>query len=173
MRRSSWTIIAATWCAGALTACPGDSGPDAGDGARAGRLQLEREGRGAARLVDAPARATYCGSDSAMVIVAVDREWTGGVALRIPWPLTGRRAFSVRHGLEGIGTASVALRSMQDSVGPALVAVSGTVRMDPAAAPTGRLDVVVEASDGSPLRVSGSFRAVPVTAGCAGDQAPR
>lgn len=168
MRRSSWTIIAATWCAGALTACPGDSGPDAGDGARAGRLQLEREGRGAARLVDAPARATYCGSDSAMVIVAVDREWTGGVALRIPWPLTGPRPFTVRHGLEGIGTASVALRSMQDSVGPALVAVSGTVRVEPDTSPTGRLDVIAEAADGSRVRVAGRFRQIPLTAACGG-----
>lgn len=173
MRRSGWIIIAATGCAGALISCSGDSGPDAGDDARAGRLHFEREGRGAARLVAAPARATYCASDSSLVIVAVDREWTGGVAMRTPWPLTGPRPFTVRSGLEGIGTASVALRSMEDSVGPALVAVSGTVRMEAAAAPTGRLDVVLEASDGSPVRVSGNFRAVPITAGCAGDRPPR
>lgn len=158
--------VAGACISGALVACAGDHDEVTGAGGRAGRLLMEREGRGSARLVEAPARATWCESDSALVIVAVDRAWTGGLALRVAWPITGPRTFTVRRGLEGAGTASVALRSMGDSVGPALLGVSGTVRVEAAAAATGRLDVISEAADGSPVRVTGSFRAVPVTAGC-------
>ncbi|MEK6769800.1 MAG: hypothetical protein AABY85_12535 [Gemmatimonadota bacterium] len=154
-------------CSTALVfACGGDSGGVTGDATRPGRLLMEREGRGSARLVEAPARATWCESDSALVIVAVDRAWTGGLALRVEWPITAPRTFTVHRGLEGAGTAAAALRSMGDSVGPALLGVSGTVRVEAAAAATGRLDVMAEGADNSPVRVTGSFRAVPVTAGC-------
>jgi hypothetical protein len=170
MSRRAFLLPLVLMCGTALGfACGGDSGGVTGDATRAGRLLMEREGHGAARFIDAPARASWCAAESSLVIVAVDRAWTGGIALRVTWPLGGARVFLVRRGLEGEGSATAALRSMADSAGPALVAVSGTVRVERGTTPTGRLDVIAEAADGSPVRVSGRFRQIPLTSGCAGE----
>ncbi len=160
-------------CGAAFFGCGGDSGGLTGDATRPGRLVMQREGAHAARLVDAPARASWCAADSTLVIVAVDREWAGGLALRVGWPPGAAKVLLVRPGLESERSATAALRSMGDSAGPALIGASGKLWLEADAAPTGRFDLIVAAASGGPVRVTGGFRAVPVTEGCAGGPPPQ
>lgn len=159
-------------CGAAFFGCGGDSASLTGDRTRPGRLVMQREGAGAARLVDASARASWCAAESTLVIVAVDREWTGGLALRVGWPLPDAKVLLVRPRLETDRSATAALRSMGDSAGPALIGASGKVWLERDEAPTGHFDLIVATVGGGPVRVTGGFRAVPVTAGCAAGAPP-
>lgn len=116
------------------------------------------------RLVDAEARATYCGEDTALVIVARGKPWAGGVLARVRLPLQASRTFAVRRAPVAVGVAAAAFRAYGDSASPALVAVSGSVRLEPGERLDGSVDLVAEERAGSSVRLVGRFRHVPIAA---------
>lgn len=158
-------LAAAAACFAALAvACDREGRPDTG----AGRLTVERLGRGARRLVDAAARGSYCASDSTIVIITLGDRWVAGVAARGAWPPGSPRAFTIRPTVEGPGTAAAAVRPMADSVGAALVAASGTLRLEARQRATGHFEAAAAEGQaaGSPVRLVGDFRDVAIAADC-------
>lgn len=133
--------------------------------ARPGYLVVERVGSGRTRLVDAPAQATYCAGDSVLVIIAVDRSWGAGLALRTQFPVPAPRALRLGPALEGDGTGTAALRAVTDSVQRALVASAGTVRLGAGPRASGTFDVRAPAvGAGRALdRLLGAFQDLPTT----------
>jgi hypothetical protein len=121
---------------------------------------------GARRLLEAGAWATYCATDSSLVVMGRGAEWFAAVGARVAWPPSSAVEMPVAANLEGLGTAAAALRPLADSVGRALVALRGTVTLDPGALASGRFDVVAEASDTSAVRLVGEFRNVEVRPVC-------
>jgi len=124
------------------------------------------------RLLDAPARATFCAGDSVLVVIAVDEMWAAGLALRTIFPVPAVRSLRVATALGGEGTGAAAFRSVADSVRQALVASGGAVRLAAGAQASGTFDIAVPAPQGSrgPIRLLGAFRALPTafTAGACG-----
>jgi hypothetical protein len=98
----------------------------AGCGAGAGRLRIDQVGKPAATLLDAPARARYCASDSLLTVIAVGGTWAGGLALRVVLPLSRPDSFRIGRSLGGAGTATAALR---ERAGGARVATAGQVTL--------------------------------------------
>jgi hypothetical protein len=140
--------------------------------ARAGHLVVEQVARRRTRLLDAPARATFCAGDSVLVVLAVDGEWAAGLALRTFFPVPAVRSLHVGTALGGEGTGAAAFRSVADSVRQALLASGGTVRLAADAQASGTFDITVQAplDSGGPIRLLGAFRALPTadTAGACG-----
>jgi hypothetical protein len=129
--------------------------------AKEGRIVVER--RGGPRLMDAEARATYCASDSLLVIIAVDRHWSAGIVLHGRFPLAAARTFTVRPSVGDDGTAAAAFRAVTDSVQRAVMALRGTVRLDRGASASGRFEIGAAPLPGrsDPVHLVGAFRAVP------------
>ena len=127
------------------------------------RLRLGRVGASAA-LLDVPVEATFCAADTTLTIVGADRSWSVALALRTPWPPASRQ-FVVDSAIGGAGTAALAMRPLQDSIGAAVMAVRGSVSLDAGARLSGALDLVVVRRD--TLHLVGSFTAVtPASGGC-------
>ncbi len=116
--------------------------------------------RDGARLVDAPAQATYCSGDSLLVIIALDRPWGAGLALRGRFPVDSARTFAVRPSLGEDGTAAAAFRAVDDSVRPAILALRGTVRLEAGARATGSFELGAPPLPGqsAPVHLIGAFR---------------
>lgn len=148
----------------ALSACQGDQGP----AIESGWITIARGGLGAARLVDGPARATFCPLDSSLLIMGRNERWFGAIGARLAWPLSSRRELPVATSLERPGSGAAAVRPLEDSVGAALVALRGTVVLEADSVATGTFDVIAEESPGKPVRLYGEFRAVAVLSVCAG-----
>ncbi len=135
----------------------------AGSGVRqdGGRFLAQRVARHKTTLVSGPARASYCSQDSLLVVVAVARSWTGGLALRAVLPLTAPREFQVRPALDGAGTATVAFRPLD--AGVALLGVGGTVRLEPSAAVSGSFDVSLPDSGSARVSIRGTLSRIPLS----------
>jgi hypothetical protein len=132
----------------------------------AGRLLLERPGPRAIRLVDAPARGTACPRDTSVVAIVVTGHVTAAVAARTLWPLDSATNFTVQDALGAPGTAAVAVREFQDAMATAVVAVRGTVRLEPGDRLSGRIDAVAEDSAGTAVHLSGRLTNVAVRRQC-------
>jgi len=147
----------------ATAACGGAGEPARYPAAGEGRLVVEW--RGGERLIDVPAQATYCGGDSLLVIVAVDRHWGAGLVLHGRFPLVAARTYRVRPSLGEDGTASAALRSVADSVQRAVLGLRGEVRLEPGGRATGRFEVGAAPLPGrsEPVHLAGAFRALPTS----------
>lgn len=162
MRRSplipSLLVLSGALLVGACRGLTGAAHPPA---AAEGRLVLAW--RGGAKLIDAPARATYCTGDSMLAVFAVDRRWGAGLLLHGRFPVDSTRAFAVRPTLGGDGTATAAFRSVADSVHRAVIALRGTVWLDPGARATGHFAVGAAPLPGrsDPVHLVGAFRGLP------------
>jgi len=132
-----------------------------------GRLRLEQLGRSSRRLLDVPAETRFCSADTSLSILGFDHDWSAVVALRTAWPPAGR-AFTIDSALGGLGSASVAARPLGDSVGVALTAVHGTLRLDGGRRVHGTLDVVARGASDT-VHLVGRFDApAPAPGNCAG-----
>jgi hypothetical protein len=142
-------------------ACRGSDAAGRPRAATEGRLVLTW--RGGAELMDAPGRATYCAGDSMLTIFAVDRRWGAGLVLHGRFPVDSTRAFAVRPTLGDAGTATAAFRSVSDSVQRAVMALRGTVWLEPGGRATGHFEIgaapLPRRSD--PVHLVGAFRSLP------------
>lgn len=156
----SLLVLAGPLLAGACRGSAGGAHPPA---AVEGRLVLAW--RGGATLIDAPARATYCSGDSMLAVFAVDRRWGAGLLLHGRFPVDSTRAFAVRPALGDDGTATAAFRSVADSVHRAVMALRGTVWLEPGTRATGHFAVGAAPLPGrsDPVHLVGAFRALPTT----------
>jgi hypothetical protein len=135
-----------------------------------GRLLAERVARRTTTLVDGPAFATYCPADSALVIIALGRTWSAGLALRTVPPLDAPRGFHVQLSLGDVGTATAAFRA--PSAGAARLGVGGTVRAAVTVAVNGRFDVDLPDSGGSHVTIRGTLSRIPFSMLAAATCAP-
>ncbi len=161
MRLRSIAVVAMLALAAGIPACR-RAAPVRPPEAGAGRLVAQR--REGERLFDLRAKAFYCAGDSLLVVLAIGDRWSGGLTVRGRFPLDSARTFTVHPAVAGEGTASVALRSVVDSVHTALLGSRGTVRLEPGPAATGRFEFVAPPVPGTGALqyVAGAFRAVPV-----------
>jgi hypothetical protein len=126
-------------------------------------LHLDRAGPSSRSLLDVPVEATYCAADTTLTIVGADRSWSVAVALRTPWPARSLE-FTLDSSLGGPGTAAVAIRPLSDSIGVAMTAVRGSLKLDAGARASGTLDFVVTGTSDT-LRLVGVLTAASVAPG--------
>lgn len=131
-----------------------------------GRIALERVGRRSVRLVDAAARGSSCEADTTVVAVVLTGRVSAAVAARSRWPLQRARTFAVQGSLGPTGTAAVAIRPLGDSVGAAVVAMRGTLRLEPGDRINGVVDAIVLDTAGEEERITGSLRDIAVRREC-------
>jgi len=126
-----------------------------------GRFLAERVARRTTTLVNGPAWATYCPSDSVLMITALGRRWNGGLALRT-YPLIGaRRDLQVRPALGDLGTATAAFRAV--AVGGAHVGIGGSVQLAVSGTVSGRFHVALPDSAKEHVSIRGTLTLIPVS----------
>jgi len=152
-------FLAAALAALAGGACSAGRGPGASPFPAGGRFTAERVARRTTTLIGGPAWATYCPSDSLLVIVAIGRAWSGGLAVRAVPPLDVPRDFQVQLSLGRVGTATAAFRA--PAAGAARVGVGGTVRLAVTTAVDGRFDIALPDSGGQRISIRGAFSRIP------------
>jgi len=143
------------------------AGCSAGHGAGAtpfpvgGRFLAARVAQRTTTLIDGPAWATYCPSDSVLVITALGGRWNGGVAVRT-FPLVGaRRGFEVRRELVDLGTATAAFRA--SAAGAARVGVGGSVQIAVANSVSGEFQISLPDSGREHVSVRGTLTRIPLS----------
>ncbi len=135
-------------------------------------LHLDRAGPSSRSLLDVPVEATYCTADTTLTIVGTDRSWNVAVALRTLWPARSLE-FTLDSSVGGLGTAAVAIRPLSDSIGVAMIAVRGSLKLDPGAQASGTMGFVVAGARDT-LRLVGSLTSTSVApGGCPTPWAPR
>jgi hypothetical protein len=141
------------------------AGCSAGRGAGAspfpigGRFLAKGVARQTTTLINGPAWATYCPSDSVLVIVALGRGWSGGLAVRT-YPLLGpQRDLKVQLALGDLGTATAAFRA--PAAGAAQVGVSGSVQVAVATTVSGRFDIALPDSGKKQVSIRGTLARIP------------
>ncbi len=154
-------LLAAALPVLAGAACDARHGSGAGPFPDGGRFLAQRIGRRTSTLLDGPAWATYCLSDSTLVIVALTRGWNGGLAVRTLLPIPATQVFRVGREVGALGTATAAFRAPE--AGGALIGVGGSVRVAaPATTVSGSIDVALPDSAGAADSVRGTLRGVPL-----------
>lgn len=128
-RRLAAAVIAA------LVGAACGAGPDASN-----RLVVDRVTKGSGRLLDLPARATYCAGESLLTVIAVGRGWSGGFALHVVLPVRAAVTLPVRRPPAGFGAATAAFRPV---AGVARLGVGGTVTLAPSSVVDGVFSVTV------------------------------
>jgi hypothetical protein len=141
--------LAAAACSGA----PAD--PNAG-----GRVELERVGRQSAVLLRGPGRADYCADDSILLVIAISREWTTGVVMRVALPLRAPDTLTVQPSLGGPGTAAAVVRPLKQ--GPAEFAEGGVVRLEATRTVSGTFDLQTADSAGVHVAFRGRWTRLPL-----------
>jgi len=138
----------------------------AGDGgaAAAGRLRLSRTDHHRATLVDQAALARYCERDSTLSVAAVGERWSSAVAVRTAWPLAAAARLEVAPLLAAGPSAALAVRPLGDSIQYALIAVSGSLSLEPGAFLNGRLEARLTGASDTAI-VTGRFVNLPVRTG--------
>ncbi len=158
MRRRAALTAAIVAIAGA--ACDAGSRPGSGFEPGGGRVVVERIARRGADVADGPGQASYCPDDSLLLVVVLGRRWSGGLAMKVLFPLPQAQSLGVQRAVGGLGTAGAAFRPYR--AGSAALGVGGTVELQPGEAATGRFDVAVPDSNGVPVVFRGRFSSVPV-----------
>lgn len=143
----------------ALAGCDGAAPPQAARG----HLVVDRVGRQHQRLVDVRTSAIYCTVDSVLVVIALDRSWGAGLALRTVFPVPRQETLPLRLALEAGPNAVMALRGIADSVRSAVVLVSGTLTLEPGRDASGAFSGTLPRRDSTSAtqRFVGAFRALP------------
>ncbi len=124
-----------------------------------GRFRAEHVARRTTTLINGPAWATYCPSDSTLVIIALGRTWSGGLAVRTFPLVAGSRDFKVQLSLGDLGTGTAAFRA--PGAGAARVGVSGAITVDVAATVSGRFEVALPDSAKQHAAVRGTLTRIP------------
>lgn len=138
-------------------ACPGE------DAGTAGRMSVRRSTPDEV-LVDAPARARYCASDTLLTIMSFGDRWNVALAMRTPWPLL--RVYAVDSAVQGSGTAAIAARAVRDSVTRPLLGLTGTIELDSGDVLGGTFDIDV-GPDSTRTKLTGRFSGlIADTTGC-------
>ncbi len=150
-------LLAAALPALAGAAC---SGPGTTPFPAGGRFTAERVAQRSTTLISGPAWATYCPSESLLVVVALGRAWNGGLAVRAVPPLNVARDFQVQMSLGDVGTAEAAFRS--PAAGAARVGVGGTVRVAATTTVDGRFDITLPDSAGKHVSIRGTLARIPI-----------
>ncbi|MFI5206866.1 MAG: hypothetical protein ACHQX4_02510 [Gemmatimonadales bacterium] len=127
------------------------------------RLRLDRDGTSSRPLLDVPVEAAYCAADTTLTIVGADRSWSVAVALRTAWPARSLE-FALDSAVGGSGTAAVAIRPLRDSIGVAMLAVRGSLKLDAGPKVSGTMDFVAAGARDT-LHLVGSLTAPSVTPG--------
>jgi hypothetical protein len=139
--------------------CGAGRGPGSTPFPVGGRFVAERVARRTTTLINAPAWATYCPSDSVLVITAIGRRWNGGLAIRT-FPLVGaERDVRVQLALGDLGTATAAFRA--PAGGEAKVGVGGSVRVTVVGTVSGRFDITLPDSSQQHVSIRGALTRVP------------
>lgn len=141
-------------------ACDAGHGGGAGPIPDGGRLHAERVFKGTTTIVSGPAQASYCPADSLLVVIALGRKWTGGLAVRAVLPLVEARDFNVRPSLEGLGSATAAFRPLD--AGVVQLGVDGTIHLEPAKGVSGRFDIAVPDVGGTHVFIRGRLSRIPL-----------
>lgn len=152
-------LLAAALPALAGAAC--SAGRGAGDSPFpvGGRFFAEEVARRTTTLINGPAWATYCPSDSALVIIALSRTWSGGLAIRT-FPLADtRHEFQVQFSPGALGTATAAFRA--PAAGAARVAVGGTIRVAVTNTVSGQFDLALPDSARERVSIRGTLTRIP------------
>ena len=132
---------------------------------RSGHLRLDRVGQGPRLVLDVPVEALLCEADTTLSIVGSDGSWSAAIALRTAWPATAHE-FAIDSIVRGLGSAALSARPLGDSVGDALTALRGSLRLTGGARVAGSVDLVA-ASPRDTVRLVGSFDVPAVaTGGC-------
>ncbi len=154
-------LLAAALPVLAGAACSAGHGAGASPFPLGGRFRADQVARRTTTLIDGPAWATYCPSDSALVIVALSRTWSGGLAVRT-FPLAGPpRDFRVQLALGDLGTATAAFRA--PDAGPARVGESGSIRVTVSGTVSGRFEAALPDSGRQHVVIRGTFASIPVS----------
>jgi hypothetical protein len=143
MRRPLVAAAALGLAGASCSRAPSD--PNAG-----GRVVVERVADRATQLLSDPGQAGYCPDDSILIVIAIGRRWTSGIAMRVALPLPAARTFAVQPALDGPGSAAAVFRPLD--AGPARYAESGTVRLDASRSVSGSFELT--GSDSAGVRVS-------------------
>jgi hypothetical protein len=152
-------LLAAALPVLAGAACHAGRGAGASPFPQGGRFVAERVARRTSRLVDGPAWATYCPSDSMLVVVVLGRAWNGGLALRMVGPLEVPRDFQVQLSVGDVGTAAAAFRAAP--AGTARVGVGGTVHLAVTSTVDGRFDIALPDSGREHVTIRGTLSRIP------------
>ena len=142
-------------------ACSGRRGPGASPFPAGGRFRAERVAQHTTVLINGPAWATYCPSESLLVIVALGGTWNGGVAVRVVPPFDRPRDYRIQPSLADTGTASAAFRA--PAAGAARVGVGGTVHLAIGDVVNGRFEVTLPDSARAHVAIRGTVTRVPVS----------
>ena len=142
-------------------ACSGRRGPGASPFPAGGRFRAERVARHSTVLISGPAWATYCRSESLLVVVALGGAWNGGIAVHAAPPFAAPRDYRILPSLGDTGTAAAAFRV--PATGVARVGVGGTVHLAIGDVVSGRFDVTLPDSAGAHVAIRGTATGVPVS----------
>ena len=112
-----------------------------------------------------PARAIYCGLDSTLTVVSEGGPWSTAIAMRTVLP--PQTHFLVTSPPAMFGNAVIGVRSVADSIRPALISSAGSVTLVPGAPFSGSFEMQTSA-DTAGTRLRGTFRGLtPDSSGCA------
>ena len=132
-----------------------------GNGAQ---LSLERSAPKPAHLADMPARLIYCSLDSTLTVVTEGGPWSTAISMRTILP--PQRHFLVTSPPAMFGNAVVGVRSVSDSVRPALISSAGSVDLVPGATYSGSFEMQTSA-DTAATKLKGTFKGLtPDSSGC-------
>jgi hypothetical protein len=126
-------------------------------------LRVDRAGPSSRTLLDVPIEASWCASDTTLTIVGADRSWSVAIAVRTPWPPRSLE-FTLDSAVSGAGSAAIAIRPLKDSIGVAMTAVRGTLKLSTGDRAAGTLDIVA-AGEHDTVRLAGTLTAARVTPG--------
>jgi hypothetical protein len=127
------------------------------------RLRIDRAGPSSRHLLDVPVEAAYCAADTTLTIIGADRSWSVALALRTAWPARSLE-FTLDSAVGGPGTAALAIRPLGDSIGVAMSALHGTLKLDAGPKIKGTMSFSAARAHDT-LRLLGTLTASSVTPG--------
>lgn len=160
MPRPSWTLLL-------LCSLPG-CGLFTSREPPAGRFELSRNDLQTS--VSAPVTATWCGADSLLTVLAVTPDGAGGLSARLAWPPVPTDTLRVVPKADSLHTATLAWRSLQDSVSVALRGDSGVATLRGDSVLDGTFTAWATLFDTALVRLDGALRSVRVTRHCTAAQ---
>jgi hypothetical protein len=154
-------LLAAALPVLAGAACSAGHGSGASPFPEGGRWLAERIARRTTTLLNGPAWATYCPSESLLVIVALGPRWNGGLAVKMLPPLGAPRDYRVQLSLGDVGTAAAAFRAR--ATGVALLGTGGSIHLAVTSAVNGQFDVALPDSGREHVSIRGTLSRIPVS----------
>jgi hypothetical protein len=130
--------------------------------AQEGSARLKVEGRGAGLV---GLRAMVCERDSVVGMVGTGSGWAMAIGVRTPWPPEAG-TLPVRTDLDSAGSATVALRSIGDSISAGYTAHSGAVTLAASGQSLeGSFEALLVGPAGDTLNAAATLRRIALTFG--------